>query len=81
MRFDIGRTLRFHRAQSVDIAVDVWRLDVTNVAQDSVDVGPVGALMDSRDIGQRNRRHERQNNRDRARGRARRASRSRQRAR
>eukprot|EP00178_Gracilaria_changii_P015599 TRINITY_DN436_c0_g1_i2.p3 TRINITY_DN436_c0_g1~~TRINITY_DN436_c0_g1_i2.p3 ORF type:complete len:263 (+),score=54.63 TRINITY_DN436_c0_g1_i2:7497-8285(+) len=33
LRFDIGRTMRFHQRDSVDVQVDVWRLSSPAVAQ------------------------------------------------
>lgn len=31
LKFDIGRMYQFHKSNSVDVAVDLWRIDVSSM--------------------------------------------------
>lgn len=56
VRFDIANTLDFHKRESVDVHVDVWRVDVSNVAAEDVKCGDVETGMGCRGKGVRGRR-------------------------
>lgn len=46
LKFELGRTYRFQREEGRAVDVDLWRLEVSDVSKDNVEVREVGEGID-----------------------------------
>lgn len=44
VRFELGRSLKFHKQSNVDVAVDVWRIDTRRADAQALSRGRIAAV-------------------------------------